>query len=263
MRISSFVRRVAVTYAVTSSAARALLTTMAADHASKTPITVLSGFLGAGKTTFLTHCLNNRNQLKYGLIVNDVAEVNVDSKLIRHQTSSSSSSSASSQAMASGVETVELQNGCVCCSLAEDLMASVSSLVSLSDMKKVDYDHIIVECSGIAEPRKIRELFQEATDFDSPLMERVQLDTMATVVDAKIFLDLFGSEATLGDNQQLLVTERERASFEGLLDDEQGVGLRKVTELLLEQVECADVILINKIDLLASPDQLEIVQRVK
>jgi G3E family GTPase len=147
---------------------------MSTEAAVKTPITVLSGFLGAGKTTFLTNCLNNRNSISYGLIVNDMAEVNVDSKLIRKQTSQA------------GIETVELQNGCVCCSLAEDLMASVSSLVQLSDLKRTHYDHIIVECSGIAEPRKIRELFQEAEDFGSPLIERVCLDTMATGVTTSL-----------------------------------------------------------------------------
>jgi G3E family GTPase len=80
-------------------------------------------------------------------------------------------------------------------------------------------------------------------------------------VDAKIFFDLFGSDATFSDNSQLLVSTKERANFDALLDDEQGVGLRKVTELLLEQVECADVILLNKIDLLESPLQVEMVRR--
>lgn len=235
-----------VTYGLLTS--RSLVAAMPTDKV-KTPITVLSGFLGAGKTTFLSHCLNNRNSVSYGLIVNDMAEVNVDSKLIRQQSREG------------GVETVQLQNGCVCCSLAEDLMASVFNLVQLADMKRTKYDHIIVECSGIAEPRKIRELFQEAEDFGSPIVNRVQLDTMATVVDAKVFLDLFGSEASLSQNADLLLTERDRATMGELLDESQGAGLRKVTELLLEQVECADVILVNKIDLLTSPAQLEVVQR--
>ena len=239
-----------VTYSLLTS--RSLVTAAAVTVTSdkvKTPVTVLSGFLGAGKTTFLSHCLNNRNSVSYGLIVNDVAEVNVDSKLIRQQSREG------------GVETVQLQNGCVCCSLAEDLMASVFNLVQIADVKRTKYDHIIVECSGIAEPRKIRELFQEAEDFGSPIVNRVQLDTMATVVDAKIFLDLFGSEASLSQNADLLLTEKDRETMGELLDESQGAGLRKVTELLLEQVECADVILVNKIDLLTSPAQLEVVQR--
>jgi hypothetical protein len=101
---------------------------------------------------------------------------------------------------------MELQNGCVCCTLAEDLMASVSRLVGLSEVKGVDYDHIVVECSGIAEPRKIRELFQEADDFASPLTSRIRLDTLVTLVDATVFLSMYGSaDADLASNAQLAV----------------------------------------------------------
>jgi G3E family GTPase len=114
------------------------------------PITVLSGFLGAGKTTFLQNALENSEGLRFGLVVNDMATVNIDAKQIKKQSFGRD-----------GIDTMELANGCVCCTLAEDLIASVSKLVSLADVKGQPYDHIIVECSGIAEPRRIRELFQQ------------------------------------------------------------------------------------------------------
>ena len=147
------------------------------------PITVLSGFLGAGKTTFLQHVLSNKEGKRFGLVVNDMATVNVDAKQIRQQSIGSDD----------GIDTMELQNGCVCCTLAEDMIASVSKLISLSEIKGSKYDHIIVECSGIAEPRRIRELFQQAEDYSTALLKKVQLDTLITLVDASVFLNLFGT----------------------------------------------------------------------
>lgn len=188
---------------------------------NKMPITVLSGFLGAGKTSFLTHLLNNKEGQKFGLVVNDMASVNVDAKQIRQQTFNKED----------GIDTLELQNGCVCCSLAEDLMASVSNLVSLSKIKGENYNHIIVECSGIAEPRKIRDLFQTAEDMGSPLVSDIRLDTLVTLVDASVFLSLFGSDSTIEENAELAVNAEEK---DNLMMD--GSGNRKVTELLLEQV---------------------------
>lgn len=215
---------------------------------SKMPITVLSGFLGAGKTTFLQKVLNSSGELKYGLVVNDVASINIDSKLVRKQTM-----------FKNGVESIELQNGCVCCSLAEDLMASVSKLVSIAEVKGERYDHIIVECSGIAEPRKIRELFQEAEDYDSPILYKVRLDTLLTVVDADLFYNSFGSKDNLNSKADLAF---KREDFLGRKTLDDGAGSRLITELLLEQVECADVVLINKCDLLKKPDDVKLVERV-
>jgi len=219
------------------------------DKDKKMPITVLSGFLGAGKTSFLQHVLHSQNGMKFGLVVNDMATVNVDSKLIKQQTVGSFD----------GVDTLELQNGCVCCSLAEDLIASVSKLVSIAEGKQTNYDHVIVECSGIAEPRKIRDLFQEAEDFDYPLLRRLKLDTLVTLVDATVFLDMFGTDKDIESNSNLAFQPDDKAGRQ-LLED--GSGMRKVTELLLEQVECADIVLINKCDLLHGPDDVDLVKKV-
>jgi len=216
------------------------------------PVTVLSGFLGAGKTSFLQHVIgtSDESKRKYGLVVNDMATVNVDSKLIKAQSGSFD-----------GIDTMELQNGCVCCTLAEDLMASVSRLVSLSEAKGVGYDHIVVECSGIAEPRKIRELFQEAEDLGSSLTARIKLDTLITLVDATVFLDLYGSaDADLETYSQLAVAKDDVEGQAALANE--GSGQRRVTELLLEQVECADVVLINKCDLLKRPGDEALVRKI-
>jgi G3E family GTPase len=218
----------------------------------KMAITVLSGFLGAGKTTFLQNILKTEQSSKFGLVVNDVASVNVDSKLIRSQTMNKDN-------IYDGIDTMELQNGCVCCTLAEDLLASVSKLVSLSQAKGVDYDHIIVECSGIAEPRKIRELFQEAEDYKSPLLDRIKLDTMITLVDAKVFVDLFGTDSPISTYADLAVKPDDE---EGQRMLNEGVGTRKVTELLLEQVECADIVVVNKCDLLKDSTEEQLVMDV-
>ena len=218
----------------------------------KMAITVLSGFLGAGKTTFLQNILKTEQSSKFGLVVNDVASVNVDSKLIRSQTMTKDN-------VYDGIDTMELQNGCVCCTLAEDLLASVSKLVSLSQAKGVDYDHIIVECSGIAEPRKIRELFQEAEDYKSPLLDRIKLDTMITLVDAKVFVDLFGTDSPISTYADLAVKPDDE---EGQRMLNEGVGTRKVTELLLEQVECADIVVVNKCDLLKDSTEEQLVMDV-
>ena len=220
----------------------------------KIPVTVLSGCLGSGKTSFLQHIIrNNENsKQKFGLVVNDMAAVNVDSKLIKAQTLGSFD----------GIDTLDLQNGCVCCTLADDLMSSVSRLVGLSNAKGVDYDHIIVECSGIAEPRKIRELFQEAEDIGSSLVCGFRLDTLVTVVEANVFLNMYGSaDADIATNLQFVVRSDDQEGQRAIEAD--GTGDRRITDLLLEQVECADIVLINKCDMLSSPtDQLPLVKKI-
>lgn len=220
------------------------------DRTKQMPITILSGFLGAGKTSFLQHVLGSQTGVKFGLVVNDMGAVNVDAKQIKQQTIGTG---------IDGIDTLELQNGCVCCSLAEDLISSVSQLVAIADRKEANYDHVIVECSGIAEPRKIRDLFQEAEDFNYPLLRRLKLDTMITLVDAVVFLDMFGTDKDINSNSELAFKVDD---IEGrkMLDD--GSGMRKVTELLLEQVECADIVLINKCDLLKNAFELELVKKI-
>ncbi|RYH11893.1 GTP-binding protein [archaeon] len=211
------------------------------------PITVLSGFLGAGKTTFLNYLLNNNKGIKYGLVVNDMASVNIDAKQVRSQNFDADS----------GIDTLELQNGCVCCSIAEDLIASVARLVDMSKTKNSPYDHIIVECSGIAEPRRIRDLFQQAEDYNVKMLSRVKLDTLITLVDAETFMQLFGTDQNLAVNRKLAYSDPVTVDWSS-----DGNAQRMVTELLLEQVECADIVLVNKCDLLADAQAKDLVTQV-
>ncbi len=228
----------------TIASASASSSSPAADETNKVmPITILSGFLGSGKTTFLQNAVRTSNGKKYGLVVNDMASVNIDAKVIKRQVTDQDTED---NELFKGIDTMELQNGCVCCTLAEDMLASVSRLVSMAETKQIPYDHIIVECSGIAEPRNIRELFQEAEDYGMPLLQKTKLDTLVTVIDATVFLDYFGSNADLSTVPSLAFREEIDTQDHNQIQ----TGRRKITELLLEQVECADVVLINKIDLL-------------
>jgi G3E family GTPase len=222
------------------------------------PVTVLSGFLGSGKTTLLQHMLRNNEGLKIAVVVNDVASVNIDSKLVRGQSAVEDEKTAST-AIPAGI--VELQNGCACCSLSGELLTSVSELLTLSDMRQDEnkFDHIVIEMSGVAEPRSVRNIFQEAIMYDMPLMERVRLDTLVTVVDCSSYLDYIKSSkvANRGDSPELfyrdgmeqLISEKDEDDWMNpfsVLSDAQG----GVCDLLVEQTEVADVILLNKIDLL-------------
>lgn len=228
------------------------------------PITVLSGFLGSGKTTLLQHMLSNNEGLKIAVIVNDVASVNIDSKLVRGQ-STAENDTEMSPATPAGI--VELQNGCACCSLSGELLTSVSELITLSDLRQDDdrFDHIVIEMSGVAEPRSVRNIFQEAIMYDMPLMERVKLDTLVTVVDCSSYLDYIKSSKVAStdespelfyrdDSEQMEAKEEEEdlwMSTFSISSEAQG----SVCDLLVEQTEVADVILLNKIDLLGQ--QLE------
>ncbi|CAN0055265.1 unnamed protein product, partial [Discosporangium mesarthrocarpum] len=127
------------------------------------PITLISGFLGAGKTSLLKSMLRNREGLRIGMIVNDMAEVNVDAKLVRDDPN----------ARMGEADSVELQNGCICCSMKEELFVSMDQLVSLSRAKGKLYDHIVIESSGISEPKAVRSTFQSAEAFGVPLLDEV------------------------------------------------------------------------------------------
>jgi G3E family GTPase len=205
------------------------------------PVTILSGFLGAGKTTLLSHLLKNTEGYKIGVIVNDVAAVNVDAKLMRD----------AEQGQGAGkLDMIELSNGCACCSAGDDLFGAMAELVSNCMMRGELYDHIVFEASGVAEPKLLRAAFQEAGQSGWPLMRHVRLENMVTVVDATNFLELYASTEK--------VSERADLGGDELLKDEPGLEVwalpeelpptPSVVQLLIEQVETADVLVLNKVD---------------
>ncbi|MBH90473.1 MAG: hypothetical protein CMF71_09650 [Magnetovibrio sp.] len=197
------------------------------------PVTVLSGFLGSGKTTLLNHILNNRENLRVAVIVNDMSEVNIDVSLIKN---GSASLSRTDETL------VEMSNGCICCTLREDLMIEVSQLA-----KENRFDHLIIESTGISEPLPVAETFTFEDDQGNQLNDLARLDTMVTVVDGYNFFRDYGSEDSLLDRKQ--------ARDE--VDD------RCVVDLLVEQIEFADVIIINKIDLLEKADLGQLIAQIR
>lgn len=243
------------------------------------PITILSGFLGSGKTTLLQNMLQNKQGLKIGVVVNDVASVNIDSKLVARDSSASflggkDTGSTGSDGM------VELQNGCACCSLSDELLTSISELVTLSDLRAEDdqFHHIVIELSGVADPKQVRAKFQEAVMEQMPLMERVQLDTLVSLVDCSTFQSHFEStktasrketpelffrdgDAALEEKEEEWMKDLPPKLLEAVLagmnaaqasqDEQNGVA-----DLLVSQTETADLVILNKIDLLADDDEL-------
>ncbi len=188
------------------------------------PVTVLSGFLGAGKTTLLEHVLRNRDGRRVAVIVNDMSEVNVDAALI---------AGGGAQIDHVQEQLVELSNGCICCTLREDLLIEVGRLAS-----EGRFDALLIESTGISEPLPVAETFTFEDEHGVSLSSIAQLDTMVTVVDASTFL----AECDGTDD----LTERGL----GLSDEDD----RAIVDLLVEQVEFADTIVINKVDLAPADD---------
>ncbi|MDG1813616.1 MAG: zinc metallochaperone GTPase ZigA [Porticoccaceae bacterium] len=192
------------------------------------PVTVLSGFLGAGKTTVLSHILNNRQGKRVAVIVNDMSDINIDAAMVKSEVSLSHSEE----------KLVEMSNGCICCTLREDLLLEVNKLA-----KDGRFDYLVIESTGISEPLPVAETFTFADEEGVSLSDVATLDTMVTVVDAVNFLKDYDEAKYLQESGQSLGEDDERS----------------VADLLADQVEFADVLLISKIDLVQTSD----VERLK
>jgi G3E family GTPase len=196
------------------------------------PVTVLSGFLGAGKTTVLSHILNNRQGKKVAVIVNDMSEINIDAAIVQNEVSLNRSEE----------KLVEMSNGCICCTLREDLLEEVTKLA-----KDGRFDYLVIESTGISEPLPVAETFTFADEDGISLSDVASLDTMVTVVDAVNFLKDYDEAKYLQDTGESLGEEDERS----------------VADLLVDQVEFADVILISKTDLATTADTQRLVAILK
>lgn len=197
------------------------------------PVTVLSGFLGSGKTTLLNHILNNRQGMKVAVIVNDMSEINIDARLV---------ADGGAELSRKEEKLVEMSNGCICCTLRDDLLEEVQRLAL-----EGRFDYLLIESTGVSEPMPVAETFFFQNEFGYSLEHVSKLDTMVTVIDAANF-------------------ERDFASPDSLVDRNQEVGTdddRTIVDLLMDQIEFADVLLLNKIDTVDDTTKATIIAKIK